>query len=164
MKRSALFIAAVVFTVVGLMIAGCGEKPKDGAQAPAPTATAPKVNMQDGQWEITVMNEMPGLPAGMMKPHTFATCLSQKEPIAKPQDQPADCKMQDVKVAGNTVTWGVVCPDMSSKGTITYAGTSYDGLTETTMKVEGKEMKMKTTMKGKYIGPCPSPSPAPAQK
>jgi hypothetical protein len=69
-----------------------------------------------------------------------------------------------MKVVGNTVTWGVVCPNATSKGTITYAGTSYDGLIENVMKVEGKDMTSKMTMKGKFVGPCPAPAAVPAQK
>lgn len=163
MKRNALFIAAAVFAVLALLAAGCGDKPKDGGQAPAPTASTPKMNMQEGQWEITTTAEMQGMPAGMMKPHTFTTCLSQKDPIAKGKEQ-TDCKMQDLKTVGNTVSWTIVCPNATSKGTITYAGTSYDGLVENVMKIEGKEMVSKMTMKGKYVGPCPTPVPAPAVK
>lgn len=160
MKRTMILVVAVLAVMV-LMIAGCGDKPKDGAQAP--TATAPKVNMQDGQWEITTTTEMAGMPAGMMKPYTMTTCLTQKEPVAMPKEQ-SDCKMQDLKTSGNTVTWAMVCPNAKSKGSITYAGTTYDGQIENVMKIEGKDMTSKMTMKGKYLGPCPAPAAAPAQK
>ena len=140
--------------VFALSLTACGEKPKDGAQAPAPAQ--PKVNMQEGQWEVTVANEMPGMPASMAKPHIMTTCLTQREPIAKVKEE-SDCKMQDMTTVGNTVTWTIVCPNATSKGTITYAGTSYDGHIESTMKTEGKEMTVKMTMKGKYLGPCPAP-------
>jgi len=161
MKRyRALFSLAVVF-VFALALPGCGEKPKDGAQAPSPVQ--PKVNMQEGQWEVTVTNDIPGMPAGTTKPHIMTTCLTQKEPIAKVKEE-SDCKMQDMKTAGNTVTWTVVCPNATTKGTVTYAGTSYDGLMESVMKMEGKEMTMKTTMKGKYLGPCPIPPAPPASQ
>ncbi len=159
MKRSALFFAAVVLAVFSLLVSGCGDKPKDAAQAPAPTASAPKVNMQDGQWEITTTAEMQGMPAGMMKPYTFTTCLTQKDPIAKDKEQ-TNCKMQDVKTVGNTVSWTIVCPDVTSKGSITYAGTTYDGFIESAMKVEGKDMTSKMTMKGKHLGPCLAQAPA----
>jgi len=152
-------ITFVVVMLAGcLLLTGCGDKPKDGT--PAPTASASKINMQDGQWEITTTTEMQGMPAGMMKPYTFTTCLTQKDPVAKQQDMPAECKMQDMKTVGNTVSWAVVCPDSSSKGSITYAGTTYDGQVESKIKVEGKEMVSKMTMKGKYLGPCPNPAPA----
>lgn len=164
MKRCAGLFALAVLVVFSLMLTGCGDKPKDGAQAPAPTATAPKVNMQDGQWEITTTTEMAGMPAGMMKPHTITTCLTQKEPIAKPKDMPSDCKMQDVKIVGNTVTYGMVCSNSSLKGTNTYTGTSFDGASEMMVKQDGKEMIVKMTMKGKYVGPCPAPAAAPAAK
>jgi hypothetical protein len=159
MKHCMRLFLLVVMIVSALALIGCGDKSKEGAQAPAPSQ--PKVNMQDGQWEVTVTSEMPGMPAGMAKPHTMTTCLTQKEPIAKVKEE-SECKMQDMKVTGNTVTWSMVCPNATSKGTVTYAGTSYDGLMESVMKVDGKEMTMKMTMKGKYLGPCPTPPAAPA--
>jgi len=159
MNNSVKLVFMVLMVAMVFVLPGCGDKAKEGAQAPAPAQ--PKVNMQDGQWEITVTSDMPGMPAGMAKPHVMTTCLTQKEPIAKMKEE-SECKMQDMKVAGNTLTWMIVCPNATSKGTITYAGTSYDGYTETVAKMEGKEMTMKTTMKGKYLGPCPNPPAAPA--
>lgn len=161
MKSSMRLFLLVTMFVMAFALIGCGDKAKEGAHAPAPVQ--PKVNMQDGQWEITVTSEIPGMPAGMAKPHIMTTCLTQKEPIAKVKEE-SDCKMQDTKIVGNTVTWTIVCPKASSKGTITYAGTSYDGLMETVTKVEGKEMTMKMTMKGKYLGPCPNPPAASASQ
>ncbi len=152
--RIALFVAVILTSC--LLLSGCGDKPKDGT--PTPTASSPKINMQDGQWEITTTTEMQGMPAGMMKPYTFTTCLTQKDPVAKQKDMPAECKMQDLKTVGNTVSWAMVCPDATSKGSITYSGTTYDGQVESKIKVEGKEMVSKMTMKGKYVGPCPAPA------
>lgn len=161
MKTCMRLFLLVFMLVFALSLIACGEKPKDGAQAPAPAQ--PKVNMQEGQWEVTVTSEMPGMPTSMVKPHIMTTCLTQREPIAKVKEE-SDCKMQDMTTVGNTVTWTIVCPNATSKGTITYAGTSYDGLMESVMKAEGKEMTMKMTMKGKYLGPCPTPPVAPASQ
>ena len=161
MTRSAGLFAVIVLAVFALMVAGCGNKAKDSAQAPAPSPA--KVNMQEGQWEITTTMEMPGMPAGAMKPHTVTTCLTQKDPVSK-VDEKNDCKMQDLTTVGNTVSWKIVCPEATSKGSITYAGAAYDGIMETNMKMEGKDMTSKMTMKGKYLGPCPAPAAAPVQK
>jgi hypothetical protein len=112
------------------------------------------MNMQEGQWEITTSLEMAGMPPGMMKPQTFTTCLSQKDSVPKGGEQ-TDCTVRDSKIEGNTVTWAVVCKDSTGKGRVTYAGNSFDGVMETTMKEGGKDMTAKMTMKGKHLGPCP---------
>jgi hypothetical protein len=161
MTRNAGLFAAIVLAVFSLIVTGCGNKAKDSAEAPAPVQA--KVNMQEGQWAITTTMEIPGMPANMMKPHTMTTCLTQKEPVAK-MDEKNSCKMQDLSTVGNTVSWKVVCPEATSKGSITYAGTTYDGIVETNMKMGGKDVTSKMTMTGKYIGPCPPPAAAPVQK
>ena len=163
MKQCIRLFLLVAMLVFALVLTGCGDKPKEGAQAPASAPAQPKVNMQDGQWEITVTTDIPGMPAGMAKPHVVTTCLTQKEPVAKMKEE-SECKMQDMKITDNTVTWMIVCPNATSKGTVSYAGTSYEGMMETVTKVEGKEMNMKMNMKGKYLGPCPTPPPAPASQ
>jgi hypothetical protein len=110
--------------------------------------------MQEGQWEITTSFEMPGMPASAAKSHTVTTCLSKQDYVPQNTKQP-DCTMQDTRVDGNTVTWAVVCKDSTAKGTITYAGSTFDGVIDTTMKESGKEMTAKMTMRGKHLGPCP---------
>ena len=156
MKRKEGLLLLMVMLFFALAMAGCSQKKEASAPAEAekPAAAAPKsVNMQEGKWEITNTMEMKGMPAGMMKPHTMTTCLSQKDYVPKDTGE-KDCSMKDVKVDGNTVNWEVICKDSSGKGSVTYAGSTFDGVMETMMKEGGKEMNVKMTMKGKYLGPC----------
>lgn len=153
MKRTKGLLAVLVLVASGLIMIGCDKKPEGSAPTEKPAAAVKGVNMKEGKWEITSMVEMKGMPAGMMKPQTFTTCLKQTDYVPKNADQ-KDCTMKDVNVSGNTVSWEAVCKDSSGKGTITYAGDTYDGSMEMTMKEDGKDMNMKMTMKGKHIGPC----------
>jgi len=108
-------------------------------------------NMEDGLWEITSTVDMPGMPA---KSFTHTTCLTKEKAV--PQTAQSECTMKDVKTQGNTVTWTVVCREgmSTSKGKVTYAGTTMEGAIETTVKTNEQTMTMKSTMKGKRIGPC----------
>jgi hypothetical protein len=108
-------------------------------------------NMEDGLWEITTTVDMPGMPS---KSFIHTTCLTKEKAV--PQRAESGCTIRDVKTQGNTITWTVVCREgmSTSKGKVTYAGTTMDGVIETTVKTNGKTMTMKNTMKGKRIGPC----------
>jgi len=152
MRRTAGSLLLLVMFVFGLMAVGCGKKQEAPSQPEKP-AVSKGVNMQEGKWEITTTFEMQGMPAGMMKPQTFATCLKQNDYVPKDQEQ-KDCTMKDVRVDGDTVTWEIVCKDSSGKGKVTYAGSTFDGIMETLMKEGGRDMTAKMTMKGKHIGPC----------
>jgi len=153
MKRKEGLLLLVVLLVLGLAMAGCSQKKETSAPAEKPVAAPKGVNMQEGKWEITNTLEMQGMPAGMAKPHTFTTCLSQKDYVPKDNEQ-KNCTMKDLKVEGNTVNWEMLCKNSSGKGSVTYAGSTFDGVMETMMKEGGKEMNAKMTMKGKYLGPC----------
>jgi hypothetical protein len=152
MKRLSLLAVLGTF-IFAVVMAGCSQKQE--APAPAAKSSHEAPNMQEGQWEITTSFEMPGMPAGMAKPHTITTCLSRNDYVPKETKQQTDCTMQDTKVEGNTVTWSVVCKDSTARGRVTYAGSTYDGVIDTTMKKNGKEMTTKMTMRGKHLGPCP---------
>jgi hypothetical protein len=171
MKHGIWTFVAIAALVCSMSLAGCGKK-KESAETPSPSsdqkattpapepkAATPSVNLQDGQWEITMsveMPDMPGMPAGAMKPQTVTKCLSKADyvPPAATPSQP-DCKVTEQKVEGSTVSWAIACKDSNSKGKVTYSGDSYDGVMESTVKMEGKEMNTKMVMKGKRIGPCP---------
>ncbi len=155
MKRKEGLLFLVVLLVFGLAIAGCSQKKETSAPAEKPAAATKGVNMQEGKWKITNTIEMQGMPAGMMKPQiiTTTTCLSQKDYVPKDTAQ-KDCTMKDLKVEGDTVDWEILCKNSSGKGRVTYAGSTFEGVMETMMKEDGKEMNAKMTMKGKYLGPC----------
>ncbi len=108
-------------------------------------------NMDEGLWEITSTVNAPGM-AG--KSFTHTTCLTKEKAV--PQTAQSGCTVKDVKIQGNTVSWTVVCQEgmSTSKGKVTYAGTTMDGVFESTVKTGGQTMTMKNTIKGKRIGPC----------
>jgi hypothetical protein len=132
MKRSIWIIVAVVFVFF------------TGISFAAP-------NMEDGLWEITTTVDMLGMPS---KSFTHTTCLTKEKAV--PQTAESGCTVKDMKTQGNTVTWTVVCREgmSTSKGKVTYAGTTMEGAIETTVKTNEQTMTMKSTMKGKRIGPC----------
>ena len=130
MKRSIWIIVAVVFVFF------------TGISFAAP-------NMEDGLWEITTTVDMPGIPSNSF---THTTCLTKEKAV--PQTAESGCTIKDMKTQGNTVTWTAVCREGTSTGKVTYAGTTMDGVIETTVKTGGQTMTMKSTMKGKCIGPC----------
>jgi hypothetical protein len=108
-------------------------------------------NMDDGLWEITTTVNMPGMAE---KSFTHTTCLSKEKAV--PQTAESGCTIKDVKTQGNTISWTVVCKEgmSTSTGKVTYAGTTMDGVVETTVKTGGQTMTMKSIMKGKRIGAC----------
>jgi hypothetical protein len=130
MKRGICIIAAVLFLFSARL-----------------TLAAP--NMEDGLWEITSTVDMPGTPS---RSFTHTSCLTKEKAV--PQTAESGCTIKDMKTQGNTVTWTMVCRDATSTGKITYAGTTMNGISEMTVKTNGKTMTMKTTIKGKRIGPC----------
>jgi hypothetical protein len=155
MKRTTILALLAVVMVFALVMGGCGKGQDSKPSAPA-------INMQDGQWEMTTQMNMPGMPANAHPPITATTCISKSDPIPQPKEQQkTDCKITDKSINGNTVTFAMVCPNMTMKSVSTYAGTTFEGTNQMTIKQGGKDMVMNAVVKGKYIGPCPQP---PAQK
>ena len=156
MRKGIWSLAVAVALVSSLTVVGCDKKKESEVpSAPEKKPAIASVNMNEGQWEITTTVDMPGMPAMAKKPHAFTTCLSKSDYVPKSNTEKNDCKMLDQKIEGNTVSWSVACKESSGKGTVTYAGDSYTGFMESTMKAEGKEMMVKMKMDGKRIGACP---------
>lgn len=157
MKHGVWTLVLVPVIVISLMLAGCNRKQDSGtSSAPAPEkkpATA-AVNMNEGQWEITTVVDAPGMPEAAKQPHSVTTCLKKTDYIPRSPQQ-SDCKILDQKIDGNTVSWEIQCKQATGKGTVTYAGDSFSGLMETTMKEGAREMTVKMKMDGKRIGDCP---------
>ena len=114
------------------------------------------INVNEGQWAITVEAEMPGMPM-KMPPMTMQQCITANSLVPKDSGQQPNCKMENSSVQGNTVTWTMVCQQpegtLTSKGRVTYSGDTFEGETKTTIPGEEK-MEMTSKMKGKRIGPC----------
>ena len=120
-------------------------------------AAAP--NMKEGLWEITVRTEMQGMPGGM-PPQTVQQCITQKELADPSRTTPGTqgdkrCKITDYKMQGNTASWKTACEgDMTGSGTMTYAGSSYTGTQNMSMKHEGKTLNMTVNFTGRHLGDC----------
>ena len=119
-------------------------------------ASAAGGGMKDGLWEITTSMEMPGMP--FTPAPTKVTHCYTKEDLKDDRNvvpkQDGDCKLIDMKHAGNKVSWKMVCTGKSKgkgQGEIAYKGDSaYDG----TMKFEMEGMEMTSRYKARRIGAC----------
>ena len=112
MMKSALWIMVVLMALFSPAIAGAGPK------------------IHEGQWEITVDIEMPGMPM-QMPSNTFTQCVKKDDPIPHTKDPNQSCKTKDVQKKGNTYTWTMECTNpggkMTGKGMITYEKTVFRG-------------------------------------
>jgi len=103
--------------------------------------------MKAGKWEVTVET-----PAGAK---TVTRCVTQEEsdkPPQAPKMKDDECKIQDYKVDGKTVTWKVSCPKSgaTADGKTTYTADAYTS--EVHMKRGDHEFTQHST--GKYLGKC----------
>jgi hypothetical protein len=119
--------------------------------SPAIAGASPEIH--EGQWEITVDIEMPGMPM-QMPSNTFTQCVKKDDPIPHRKDPTQSCQAKDVQKKGNTYTWTMECSNpggkMTGKGMITYEKDKMNG----SMTMEGQGMKMISRYKGKRIGQC----------
>ena len=113
-------------------------------------------NYQEGLWEITTTMNMPGMPKEMMRPMKQQVCMTKENAVPQPQQKgEQQCKMTNQRTVGNKVSWTMTCKNGTvSNGEITYSKTSYDGSQTTTTSQGGKQTTVKSTMSGKYLGPC----------
>lgn len=111
------------------------------------------VNMQEGKWQMTIVTEMAGMPYAM-PPMTYTDCLTRDDMNPQKEEKNQDCKQTSSKVEGNTYSWTMECRSSEgitrSSDRITYRGTAFDGVINTT--TQGIVMKQKIS--GKRIGAC----------
>ncbi len=128
------------------------------------TAAAQTGPRRDGNWEVTMQMEMPGMPQGM-PPTTVKQCVTPeqaKDPsLLMPQQpgrgSPNDCKVTDQKTTDTTVTWAMTCTGqtpMTGTGEIVYSGDNYDGVITMNTQMNGKPMAMTMKLKAKRLGDC----------
>jgi hypothetical protein len=126
---------------------------------------------KEGDWEVTMVNTMQGMPF-QMPPQTYKStqCVMQDD-MAPVDKSRKDCIVKDQRMEGNTFYWKVICEDSNNKtegeGRITYSGNTYNGTINTTMtdkKSKGGAMTMLTKLNGRYIGPCSAATKAEAER
>ena len=116
---------------------------------------------RDGEWEVKMEMDMPGLPAGI-PPMTTKQCITPSDAgdpqkALPPQGRggnPGNCKISDYKIEGNTVSWSMACEGrqpMTGKGQFTYEQNAYTGTI--TMDMQGRGT-MTTKYTGKRLGDC----------
>lgn len=110
--------------------------------------------MNPGKWQVTVATAIAGMPDAV-PPTTVTECVTAEE-AANPQPpatgQGSDCKINDYKVNGKTITWSISCPkeELTGSGTMTFNGDSYTGTTQ--MKIGDATVTQKLT--GQRLGAC----------
>ena len=124
---------------------------------------------RDGNWEVTMEMDMPGMPQGMSMPPIKTTqCITKEEaadpnktipqrPAGRGAGNPNDCKVSDYKVDGNKVTWSMKCEGaqpMSGTGEFVYGTDSYTGTMKMDMARGGQPMAMTMKYSGKRLGDC----------
>jgi hypothetical protein len=167
MKSFRIIVVIALAFALALAVGGCGKKDGDSkSKSASSTPSMPSINMQEGQWEMTTVANIPGMPAGMNKPFTITTCLTKNDLVPKPKEQhQTACKEQDRTISGNTISQTIVCPDSVMKMSFTYSGSTFEGSSQSTIKDKGgKEIVMNASMKGKYLGPCPAGQTQPQMK
>ncbi len=113
-----------------------------------------EVNMQEGNWEMTMQIEMKGMPF-KMPPVQYTVCLTRSS-MNPQKDDKEDCTLISSKVQGSTYSWVMECRSekglIKSNGTITYNGSVLDGIINS--EVDG--MTMKQMLTGRRTGACKS--------
>lgn len=116
------------------------------------------LDFQAGRYEITSSISMPDMP-GAMPRTTITKCLTPQDPVPDQSAANADCKVKNMKTAGNTITWKVECQregqTTKTSGKMTYAGDRFEGLIDTVLVQPQGNVTMKATVRGQRVGDCP---------
>lgn len=119
------------------------------------SAVLAATEMREGKWEISSTIDMPGMPFKV--PPTVVTHCYTKEDVKDRKNavtnKNEECKVTDMKVSGNKVTWKMKCTG-KSKGT--FSGETVFGrdFYNSTMKMQTEGHTMTTKVKAKRVGDC----------
>lgn len=114
--------------------------------------------MKPGLWEVTTSMEVQGMPKGM-PPMKTQHCYRPEDvkDLRKTMPEQANCKVDDWKQSGNTVTWKTSCSgEMAGTmtGSIKYAGETYSGVNKFNLSRGGQSMQMTQKFDARRIGAC----------
>ena len=111
--------------------------------------------MMSGQWELTMTTKG---EAQVLKFCADTSTLrvangdarTGREALSKLHAE-TGCKVTDFKVEGNTVSYGLACPDRTVRITETYHGDHYEGV----LKTKTVSEEITTNSKAHRLGVCP---------
>jgi hypothetical protein len=125
---------------------------------------------RDGNWEVTIEMDMPGMPQGVSMPPMKTTQCITPQDAADPQKSipqrpagrggaanPNDCTISDYKTQGNKVSWSMVCTGsqpMDGTGEFIYTGDTYTGTMKMNVARGGQPMAMTMKYSGRRLGDC----------
>lgn len=121
----------------------------------AVSVAAQTVNLRPGNYEVTMEMDMPGMPK--MPPRKHEQCIASNDLkdltsglTALDKTNP-DCKMSELKNAGNKVSFMRTCKNGTWTSEMTYSGDSFAGIS-TGKDSQARPVTMKST--AKRIGDC----------
>lgn len=111
-------------------------------------------DMNPGEWEITTETQMTGMSP---QTQTHVQCLTNNDTVPINDEANETCRIEDIQVKGDTVTWEMTCGEgdeggMNGTGWVTYKGDTMNGEMDMTIMPWGT--KMKNTLTGRRIGDC----------
>ncbi|MCK4493464.1 MAG: DUF3617 family protein [Methylococcales bacterium] len=118
-------------------------------------------DIKEGLWEITSVAEMVGFPVKIppMNSHT-TECLTKKkglDPTTLLKNQ--NCTISALKLHANNATWNMNCTmqhtSMNGNGSLQYLHETFKGFFNMSLVGESGTMQIITTLKGRYLSPCP---------
>lgn len=128
-----------------------------------------KGKMKEGQYEMTMKMDIPGLPAGMGG-FTHKHCVTKEDIERGKGDMFRDpkgakntsCEIKNVKSSGNNVSYDVECPKegMAMSTALAFSENMVKGVTK--MKMTGENARgmppgmanVTTNFESKYLGAC----------
>lgn len=116
--------------------------------------------MRPGEWEFNSRMQSPMLPKPQVS--TVRQCISKAEaedPARfSSRDQPQDCRMTPGARGAGSFEWTIECPKMGMKGTgkARFTATTAESEMYMSMESQGQKMEMRSSSKGRFVGPCPA--------
>lgn len=112
--------------------------------------------MKPGLWEYSTRMEMPGMPM-QMPPAVVQNCLKPEDIAGERAYQPdnnKDCKIENMKTSGNTVSYDVKCVGTQpANGRYEFTSTATTMKGKGAMEVQGRTMLM--NIEARRLGDCP---------
>lgn len=166
MTRLWIVPVALLFACAATVGAGSAREAVQPVQARVLSDT-----VKPGQWEFTSQMQMPGMPqmpSGSSRPpnvqmqqggmqSTYRTCVDSERAV--PSDPRGQCKIDNVRRDGATVTWTGACATgqgtVRSEGVARYSGNTMQAtLTTQVPGTNGQTMRTTQHITGHYLGPC----------